>query len=159
MHERADLIDERTRFEDAYRQHGARLWRSMLLFTGDPEVASDAVAEAFAQAIRRGTDVESVEAWVARAAYRIAAGEMQSRRRSGYPIVDTPYEMPERVHELAAALATLSPKQRAAAVLHFRDRYTLAEVAEINGSTPSAVSVHLDRAKKKLRALLEETDA
>jgi DNA-directed RNA polymerase specialized sigma24 family protein len=41
-------VEEGLRFEVTYREHGARLWRSVLLYSGDPEVASDAVAEAFA---------------------------------------------------------------------------------------------------------------
>ena len=45
------------RFEGLYREHGDRLWRSLLLFTGRPEIASDAAAEAFAQAIRRGDQI------------------------------------------------------------------------------------------------------
>ena len=54
MREAVVAIDQRHRFEDVYREHGARLLRSVLLFAGDREVADDAVAEAFAQAIRRG---------------------------------------------------------------------------------------------------------
>ena len=40
--------------ERLYRRDGARLWRSLLGFTGDPELAKDAMAEAFAQALGRG---------------------------------------------------------------------------------------------------------
>ena len=45
-----------------------------------------------------------------------------------------------------------------AAVLHFRDNYTLAEVADIIGSTTAAVGVHLYRARRRLRELLGEDD-
>jgi hypothetical protein len=38
------------RLEGIYEQHGARLWRAVYLYSGDREVASDAVAEAFRQA-------------------------------------------------------------------------------------------------------------
>jgi DNA-directed RNA polymerase specialized sigma24 family protein len=47
-------VTEATAIERCYRDQGEKLWRAVLLFGGDPEVASDAVAEAFAQAIRRG---------------------------------------------------------------------------------------------------------
>ena len=43
--------------ERVYRSQGARLWRSVLAFAGDAEVANDAVAEAFAQLLRRGANV------------------------------------------------------------------------------------------------------
>jgi RNA polymerase sigma-70 factor (ECF subfamily) len=66
--------------------------------------------------------------------------------------------MREPLWELMHALAKLSPKQRAAAVLHFRDGYTMSEVAEIIGSTTAAVGVHLHRARRRLRQLLEGSD-
>ena len=76
----------------------------------------------------------------------------------GDAFVDRAYEIPEPASELGAALAKLSPKQRAAAVLHFRDNYTLAEVADIIGSTTAAVGVHLYRARRRLRDLLGDDD-
>jgi RNA polymerase sigma-70 factor, ECF subfamily len=154
MEDAAVATDVGSSIEDVYRTHGARLWRSILLYSGDPNVTSDSVAEAFAQAIRRGSEVRDPLAWVTRAAYRIAAGELKARRLHGYAIVETSYEMPEPAWKLATALAELSPKQRAAALLHFRDGYTLSETAEIIGSTASAVGVHLHRARKRLRQRL-----
>jgi len=44
MREAVVAIDQRHRFEDVYREHGARLLRSVLLFAGDREVADAAVA-------------------------------------------------------------------------------------------------------------------
>jgi hypothetical protein len=35
--------------EELYRRDGERLWRALLLYSGDREVASDSVAEAFGQ--------------------------------------------------------------------------------------------------------------
>jgi len=97
--------------------------------------------------------------WITRAAYRIAAGELKRRRTIDYRIVDAAREPELPDPELAAALARLSPKQRAAVILHFRDGYTLKEVAETIGSTTAAVGVHLDRAKTRLRELLGDDDA
>jgi RNA polymerase sigma-70 factor (ECF subfamily) len=154
-----EAVDQGVRFERVYREHGDRLWRGLVLYARDPEVASDALAEAFAQAIRRGDEILDPIAWITRAAYRIAAGELQRRRASDHLIQDPGYEMPEPAAELATALAALSPKQRAAAILHLRDGYTLAEVAQLIGSTPSAVGVHVHRARRRLRDLLGDDDA
>jgi RNA polymerase sigma-70 factor (ECF subfamily) len=96
---------------------------------------------------------------VTRAAFRIAAGALKERRRTDYPLAEQTYETPEPATELVAAFARLSPRQRASVILHFRDGYTLAEVAEIIGSTRSAVGVHLNRARKRLRDLLGDPDA
>lgn len=71
------------RWRALFEAEHARLWRSLLAHTGDPDVASDAAAEAFAQAVRRGEAVRDPAAWVWRAAFRIAAGQLAVRRRSG----------------------------------------------------------------------------
>jgi RNA polymerase sigma-70 factor (ECF subfamily) len=152
-------VEQASRFEELYRAHGPRPLRSVLLSAGARELANDAVAEAFAQAIRRGEAVRDPLAWVTRAAFRIAAGALKERRRTDYPLAEQPYEMPEPAVELVAAFARLSPKQRAAVILHHRDGYTLAEVADIIGSTTSAVGVHLNRARKRLRDLMGDHDA
>jgi RNA polymerase sigma-70 factor, ECF subfamily len=154
----ASTAIEQTRFEELYRAHGARLLRNVVLYAGDHEIANDAVAEAFAQAMRRGDAVRDPLAWVTRAAFRIAAGSLKERRRTDYPLAEQTYEMPEPTTELVAAFAQLSPKQRAAVILHHRDGYTLAEVADIIGSTTSAVGVHLNRARKRLRDLMGDDD-
>ncbi len=143
--------------EGLYRRDGDGLWRAVLMYAGDPEVASDAVAEAFAQALRRGEALRDPGRWVWRAAFRIAAGELK-RRRS---IVGAPEEpssdavLPVILRE---ALRMLSPKQRAAVVLHHYAGYPVRDVARIIGSTSSAVGVHLHRARERLRLLLEDHD-
>ena len=48
-------VEQASRFGELYRAHGPGLLRNGLLYTGDREIANDAVAEAFAQAIRRAT--------------------------------------------------------------------------------------------------------
>jgi RNA polymerase sigma factor (sigma-70 family) len=144
--------------EEVYEEHGARLWRALFLYAGDREVASDAVAEAFAQALRRGDDLRSPERWIWRSAFRIAAGELSRRRREAGDVMDTSYQAPEETTELLLALPQLTPKQRGAIVLHYYDGYTLKEVAGITSSTPSAVGVHLHRARKRLRDLLGDDD-
>ena len=67
-------VGDQDRVEAVYRAVHPRLWRSLLAYTGDAELASDAEAEAFAQVLRRGDAVDDVEAWVWRSAFRIAVG-------------------------------------------------------------------------------------
>jgi DNA-directed RNA polymerase specialized sigma24 family protein len=40
--------------ESVYREQGTRLWRAVFAYTGNREVADDAVAEAFTQLLHRG---------------------------------------------------------------------------------------------------------
>ena len=67
--------------EVLYREHRDRLWRAVFLFCRDREMASDSVAEAFAQALRNEKTIRSVLPWVWRAAFAIAAGELKRRGR------------------------------------------------------------------------------
>jgi RNA polymerase sigma-70 factor, ECF subfamily len=160
MDVRGAPIDEQVAgsIERVYREHGARLWRAVLMYSGDREVASDAVAEAFAQALHRGNALRVPERWVWRTAFRVAAGELKRRREVSPAGVDPGYEIPEASVVLAEALRSLSPRQRAAVILHHYAGYSLREVAAILGSTASAVGVHLHRARRRLRRLLKEDD-
>lgn len=145
--------------ERLYRAERDRMWRAVLAFTGDPDVASDAVAEAFAQALRRGAAIRFPERWVWRAVFRIAAGELQARGRSDVHHPEGSYEMDGLAQDLIAALARLSEKQRAAVVLHHAAGYPASEIARIIGSTAPGVHVLLTRGRKRLRELLEIDDA
>ena len=143
--------------ERVYREHGDRLWRAVFAWAGDRQVADDAVAEAFTQALRRGAELRDPLAWIWRVAFRLAAGELKDRRaRGGSRVPDRSYEMPETTGDLLRALRRLSPKQRAAVVLHHYAGYPVKEIAEIVGSTQAAVRVHLSAGRKRLRALLED---
>lgn len=152
-------VTTETRLELLYREHGGRLWRAVAAFAGNREVASDAVAEAFAQALRRGDELRDPIAWIWRTAFRIASGELKGRGRSGDLVTEGAYEDAEPLTDVLAALAKLSPKQRAAVVLHHYAGYPVKEVADIVGSTSAAVKVHLNRGRKRLRELLGDEDA
>jgi RNA polymerase sigma-70 factor, ECF subfamily len=151
-------VSRTDRIERLYRERGDRIWRGLLAFSGDPEVASDAVAEAFAQVLRRGDEVRDPERWVWRAAFRIAAGELKERRKSEVLGVAGAYEMEEPARDLVVALGALSQRQRSAVVLHDAAGYPSKEVARIIGSTEVAVRVHLMRGRRRLRELLKEDD-
>jgi RNA polymerase sigma factor (sigma-70 family) len=163
-----DALDQRTRapetpVERLYRERGQRMWQAIFAFSGDPHLAEDVVAEAFAQALRRQSQIRDLEKWLWRTSYRIAAGELKLRRGMVVSSVvpDASYEMDEPAIELIAALARLSQRQRAAVILNDIIGYRAKEVATIIGSTPAAVRVHLMRGRRRLRSLLEEefTDA
>ena len=140
--------------EAVYRQHAARLWRAVLLFAGDREIASDAVAEAFAQVLRQGASVRDPARWVWRAAFSVATDELRARRRTT-EMVEAGYDMPEPLSDLTRALAGLTHHQRASVILHDYAGYSRREIAAVLHSSPSAVGVHLFRARRQLRTQLE----
>ena len=146
------------RLELVYREHGARLWRAVFLTSGSREVADDAVAEAFAQALRRGHALRDPAAWVWRAAFRIAAGELKERGTMEAFVEESVMRMPEPFVDLWRALAGLPFKQRASVVLADYAGWSHREIAKALGSSTSAVGVHVHRARKRLRDLLEDSD-
>jgi len=140
-----------------YEAEAARLWRAVFAFSRDRAVTDDAVSEAFAQCLGRGDAIRDPRAWVWRAAFRLAAGELRNRGRTvrlqELPVTQPLTEDPSR---LLAALASLPTNQRAVVLLHGYAGYGTDEIAEILGIARATVRVHLSRGRKKLRHLMEE---
>jgi RNA polymerase sigma-70 factor (ECF subfamily) len=148
--------EESRNLEDLYRQEGDRLWRALLGFSGDPEVASDAVAEAYAQVLRRGGLIRDPQAWVWRAAFRIAAGELKRRAATTDRIPDAGYFHEQLDADLIDAVAQLPDRQRAAVVLFYYADSSIRDIAQHIGITPLAVRVHLSRGRSRLKQILGE---
>ncbi|MBI3648090.1 MAG: sigma-70 family RNA polymerase sigma factor [Actinobacteria bacterium] len=144
--------------ERLYREEGDRLWRAVYFWSGDRDIADDAVAEAFAQALRCGDAIRDPRAWMWRSVFRIAAGELKMRRRQDHWPHESSYDLPEAPAQLATALRRLSPKQRASVVLHHYAGYSLKEVAAIIGSTPAAVAVHFHRGRAHIKEAMSDED-
>ena len=120
--------------EDVFETDGRRLWWSVLAFAGDREIAHDAVAEAFAQALNRGDALRDPAARIWRTAFAVARGELKRRGRSrplgGRADVDA-----RACRVVRGALPRLSPKQRAVIVLHHYAGYRLHEIGPMLGIT------------------------
>lgn len=142
---------------EVFAEDHHRLWRSLLGYTGDPELASEAVAESFAQALRRGDALHDPRAWVWRTAFRVAGGLLASSRAvTGDMSSDlaAPDALPDEVVVLLDALNRLTPSDRRVVVLSLVSGLTSQEIGELVGATPIAVRVRLHRARSKLRAAL-----
>ena len=61
-------------------------------------------------------------------------------------------------HPLWKALAKLPDEQRMATVLYYIEGYGTAEIARVLGCSPITVRTRLARARKGLRALLDENE-
>lgn len=148
------VTEVRGRVEDLYRSEQERLWSAVRGYTGDRGVADDAVAETFAQLLRRGDEVRDPAAWVWATAFRIAARELRQRQATVPDPPDAPYDPAMSDQRVLSAIAQLSDRQRASVVLHYYADRPVKDIADILGSTTAAVSVHLFRARKNLRVLL-----
>ncbi len=141
--------------EAVYRQDGDRLWRALYAFAGNENVASDAVAEAFAQALRRGSAIRDVRSWVWRSAFRLAKGDLKRQSNlSRGPMPEGAINDAHADGHLLAALQGLTPQQRAVIVLHYYADCPVREIARRTGINSLAVRAHLSRGRKHLRELL-----
>jgi RNA polymerase sigma-70 factor (ECF subfamily) len=121
-------------------------------------VASDAVAEAFAQALSRGEVLTDPRAWIWRVGFKVAAGELQRRRLTDARVPDLPDPSPQQAPELLWALHRLPDRQRAAIVMHYYADRPVRDVAAALGVSQATARVHLNRGRRRLRQLLEGSD-
>jgi len=153
----AVMADGAQSVEMLYRQDGDRLWRALFAFAGDQEVASDALAEAFAQALRGRDAVRDPQAWVWKSAFRIAAGELKRRSATTSLLPEGSYRDPEVDTALLEALAQLPQKQRAAVVLFYYADASVREIARRTGMSQLSVRANLSRGRKRLKQLLGDS--
>lgn len=159
-----------------YDEHHARLWRAVLAWSGSVDVTDDAVAEAFAQLLRRGAEVRDPKSWVWRAAFKLAAGDLQRRRArdrgtadgldlagdgDDHPaarLVAPTDRLPDDAVDLLRAMARLSEQQRRCIALVDVAGHTAPSAAEILGTSAATVRVQLMRARRALRSALTDPE-
>jgi RNA polymerase sigma-70 factor, ECF subfamily len=154
-------VKEQSEVERVYRERASAIWRALVAYAGDREVASDAVAEAFAQALRRAPELRDTDRWIWTAAFRIAAGALKTERRRHEvdpPAPEDHGDVPEEALVIVQLLGRLPPKQRAAIVLFYYADLPTRRIAQIVGTTPATVRVHLSQGRRRLRSLLEDSD-
>ncbi len=141
-------------FEAIWRDEGPALWRAILAYAGGRrDVADDAVSEAFARVMERGSSVREPKGYLYRVAFRIASAEL---RRRSTELEDHVVTDPEPLVDLLAAMRALTPAQRAAVYLHYRADMPVREIARLLDTTAAAVRVNLMRGRRHLAELLGE---
>jgi RNA polymerase sigma-70 factor, ECF subfamily len=146
-------------YDEIFRAEYDTIVRAAFLVTGEAETTTEVAQDAFAELYVRWHKIRDYDrpgAWVRRVAVRgaIRVSERDRRRRelTAAPISATTGDTPD----LEPALAALSPKQRAAVVLHYFEDLSVDETAETMGCAPSTASVHLHRARARLAEVLGE---
>jgi RNA polymerase sigma factor (sigma-70 family) len=169
-------------FEDAYRMSGTAVLGYALRRSDSREDALDVVAETFAVAWRRRTDMpvdpEEVRPWLFGIARRCLANAVRSTERAGRlgarladSLADVAVPDPSALHEQRAetrsvheALGALPPDDRELVTLIAWEGLTPSQAATALGLSAGTARVRLHRARTRLRALLhipadvEETD-
>ena len=149
-------------FHEFVRAHTGAWSRLAFVLAGTHAGAEDLVQTALLKTARgwhRIRHYEHPEAYVRRAMYHAAVS--QWRRRGEWPVADVP-ELPTsdngidgiaRRMAVDAALAQLTPRQRAVLVLRFYEDRSVAEAAGILGVTVGTVKSQTAYALERLRVL------
>lgn len=137
--------------------------RSVFLVTGDrgraEEITQDSFAKLYAQ-WRRVAKYDRPDAWVRRVAIRMAIrAAVRERRR---PALEMQVEGSATIAadppdiDLARAVESLAPQQRACVVLYYFEDRSVPEITDLLEIAEPTVRVHLHRARQRLFDLLKE---
>ncbi|QZY28305.1 RNA polymerase sigma factor [Nocardioides coralli] len=144
-----------------FRATFPRLQRTVFLIVRDWARAEELTQDAFLQMARKWRTVSQYErpdAWVRRVAIRLAVQDArrESRRREkeSRSVHGIDAVLPDP--DVARAVASLAPRQRAAVVLYYWDDRPVQEIALILQVSESTVKQHLHRARIRLAELLGE---
>jgi RNA polymerase sigma factor (sigma-70 family) len=155
--------EDRADYEWMFRAAFPRIHRTVFLVLRDYGRAEEVTQEALLKLLQNWGKVSSYEqpeAWVRRVAIRLAVRQAgrEGGRVAREVAADRPMsgEEPEGDPAVAAAVAALAPRQRAAVVLHYYEDLPVLEVARILNVSESTVKQHLLRARVRLAELLGE---
>ena len=138
----------------------------------DEEEAKDMAQEVFVRIYSRRESFKgksSLYTWIYRIALNMCFSHLKKRRVTMVPLEDVERTLSAREADgpgnrselealLAAALESLSPKQRAVFSMRFYDRMTYKEIAEAVGTTVGAAKANHHFAVEHLRKILGEDD-
>jgi len=146
-------------FEDWYPDAHGRVLATLLLVTGNLDIASDATDEAFCRALARWRTVSrtaSPLAWTIRVAINVARrrarrANLEARLLRRHP---TPGVVPAPAGEAWEAIKDLPDRQRQVLVLRYVANLSENEIARTLGVSRSSISTSLTAARRNAAPLL-----
>ena len=163
---------DREAFDAYVRERWAPLLRTATLLTGDRHAAEDLVQETLVRAAQHWSRVEpaTADAYVRRILYTRSVDAWRWRRHQPDPVDRAEHDADESQTgagadavdtrlTLAAALARLTPRQRAVLVARFYEDRTEIDAARVLGCSVSTVKSQTRHALERLRVLAPELAA
>ena len=160
------MSDVERLFDECYQS----LYRYLVRFSGDAEVAADAAQEAFLRLVQRSPrDAAFARAWLFKVATNVVLENTRARTRRDRllaaspgraPVGDPPLspsafvEAEEQRRIVTDALAALAPKERTALLMR-EEGFSHREIAEAVGTTTGSVGTLVARGLDRLAAALE----
>lgn len=159
-----EVGEEPRRFEDFFGSEHARLFGALCLVTGDRNEAEEIMQDAFLAVWERWDRVGSMEDPTGYL-YRTAMNVLRKRHRRAVLFArkvftmtpaPEPFSEIDEQQDLVAALADLTPRQRAALVLLDVLDYSSEEAGRALGVKPGTVRGLASRAREALRAQADD---
>jgi RNA polymerase sigma-70 factor (ECF subfamily) len=150
-------------FAEWFRREYQQVLGSLMLAIGDPDIAEESAAEAFARAYEKWDRVRAMErptGWIYTVAFNLARRKLRRRameRRlllKAHPRAEVG---PESGFELWDLVRTLPPRERTAVALRYGADLREADVAKAMGISAGAVAKTLNVARSRLGLALEES--
>jgi RNA polymerase sigma-70 factor (ECF subfamily) len=159
--ERPPELDPATQFQELYEREYRSVYRTVRAMVFDPSLAEDLSQEAFVRAYRSRAGYRPtgpVGAWLHRIAVNVTISYLRREKLSRLLAPKLwvgpgsgGYERVEAKTLLERGLARLSPKVRAAVILHYFHGYTRDEVARILGIPSGTVASRIAKAMTVMR--------
>jgi RNA polymerase sigma factor (sigma-70 family) len=148
-----------------FDEHHESLYRYLVRFSGDADLAADAAQEAFLRLVERPPpDAGGARAWLFKVATNVVLESARTRSRrlrllagspARVPVGDAPrsphdlVEADEQRQRVARALGTLSEKERTALLMR-EEGFAHREIAAAVGTTTGSVGTLVARALARL---------
>jgi RNA polymerase sigma-70 factor (ECF subfamily) len=161
-------LDPATQFEELYEREYTSVFRSILGVVLEPAMAEDLTQETFVRAYRARHAYKPTAppgAWLHRIGVNLAISHLRRQRlarllpgRLYMPHEGRDYDQADARNVISEALEVLSPKLRAAVVLHYYQGFTREEVAAILGIPSGTVASRIAKAITLMRKKLESSE-
>ena len=136
-------LDVPVTVRDVYLWDHERLWRALYAFTGSRQLADDAVADVFAEALRHDGTIRDITGWIWSAAF--------AHEPASGPPTD-----PEPFRTLLARLDELDTGDRRLLSWRHVGGWTAREMAPALGSTRAITRLRLERAERRAQPILAD---
>ena len=154
-------LDPATEFRQLYDQEYLSVYRSIRAVVMDPAAAEDLTQETFVRAYRarhRYTPTAPPGAWLRRIGINLAISHLRRQKLARFlpaRLYMAPdrrdYDRAEARDVVTKALTVLSPKLRAAVILHYYDGLTREEIAAVLGVPAGTVASRIAKAVAIMR--------
>ena len=162
-------LDPKTQFRQLYDQEFTSVYRAIRAVVLDPASAEDLTQETFVRAYRARNRYQPTAppgAWLRRIGVNLAISHLRRQKLARFlpaRLYVAPdrrdYDRAEARDVVEKALAALSPKLRAAVVLHYYEGLTREEIADVLGVPAGTVASRIAKAVAIMRKTMGTTSS